>query len=88
LATQTVEGGLIFDFNLSALLHPKSGQWNLEIRTVETVQEHKEKSLHFPLWALSWLREQMVSMLVKHDGSERIDEMPTLPKWAKGLFAF
>jgi hypothetical protein len=41
-----------------------------------------------PLWALFWLREQIASMLVEHDGSERIDEMPTLPEWAKGLFLF
>jgi hypothetical protein len=31
----------------------------------------------------------MASMLVKHDGSEQINEPPTMPEWAKkGLFTF
>jgi hypothetical protein len=88
LATQMVEGGLRYDFKLSVVLHPESGQWDLEIRSVKTVQVHNERSLHFPLWALSWLRQQMASMLVKHDGSEQTNEPPTMPEWAKGLFLF
>jgi hypothetical protein len=86
LTTQTVEGGLFYDFTLSVDWHPETGKRNLQIRTVKTVQEHRERSLRMPLWALFWLREQMASMLVEHDGSERIDEMPTLPEWEiKGL---
>jgi hypothetical protein len=89
LASQMVEGGLRYDFKLSVVWHPKSGQGNLRIQSVKTVQEHKERSRHFPLWTLSWLREQMASMLVKHDGSEQTNEPPTMPEWAKkGLFTF
>jgi hypothetical protein len=61
----------------------------LEIRSVKTVQEHKERWLRIPLWAWPWLRQQMTSVLVKHDGSEQINKPPTMPEWTKkGLFTF
>jgi hypothetical protein len=89
LATQTVEGGLYYDFKLSVVWHPETGQWDLEIHSVKTVQEHKERWLRIPLWAWPWLRQQMTSVLVKHDGSEQINEPRAMPEWAKqGLFAY
>jgi hypothetical protein len=88
MTIQTVEDGLHYGFKLSVIWISKAGLWNLEIRTVKTVQEHKEKWLRMPLWALFWLRQQMASMLVEHDGSEQTNEPPTMPEWAKGLFLF
>jgi hypothetical protein len=86
LNTQTVEDGLRYDFKLSVVWHPGTGQWDLEIRSVKTVQEHRERWLRIPLWELPWFREQMTSMLVEHDGSEQINEPPTMPEWAKRGF--
>jgi glycerol uptake facilitator-like aquaporin len=48
---------------------------------------HKEKELHLPLWALPWLGQQMVKILAEHDGTEPIDEMPTIPTWATRGFS-
>jgi hypothetical protein len=77
------EGGLSYNFQLSVLWSER--QWNLYIRSVKKVQEHKEREMHFPLWTLPWLREQMAKMLAKI-GSERICKMPTMPEWAKQGF--
>jgi hypothetical protein len=77
-----VEGGLFYDFQLSVLWFERGRHWVLNIRSVKTVQEHKPKEMYFPLWTLPWLREQMASMLVEHDGTERIDEIPTMSEWA------
>jgi hypothetical protein len=69
LVTQTVEGGLYYDFKLLVVWHPEIGKWELEIRSVKTVQEHRERWLRIPLWAWPWLRQQMTSILVEHDGT-------------------
>jgi hypothetical protein len=88
LSTQIVEGarhcnGQHYDFKLSAW-HKKGYQWHLDIQSVQISEEHKdtEQSLYFIFLALPWLREQMVKILAEHDGSERIGEMPKIPKWA------
>jgi hypothetical protein len=50
-----------------------------------SAEEHKEttkKPLYFPFSAVPWLRQQMVKILAEQDGTERIDEMPTIPEWA------
>jgi hypothetical protein len=86
LVNQMVEGGIHYDFKLSVFWHQKDGEWNVHITSVRTVQEHKPKDVYFPLWALQWLRQQMVKMLMEHDGSEQIDEKPTMPEWAKRGF--
>jgi hypothetical protein len=93
LTAQIVAGGQLFDgrhynFKLSAC-HQKGDQWHFEIRSVPTLEKHKhmEQQMYFPLWALPWLRQQMVKMLAEHDGSERIDEMPTVPEWATRGFS-
>jgi hypothetical protein len=81
LFTKIVTGDRHYHFELSAL-HQKGYQWHFEIRSVQTSEEHKEKSLYLPFSALPKLRKGMVKILAEHDGSERIDEMPTIPEWA------
>jgi hypothetical protein len=49
---------------------------------MQTSNEHKEREVRFPLWALPQLRQQIVKMLEEHDGSELMDKMPTIPEWA------
>jgi hypothetical protein len=87
LATQIVAGGRHYDFKLSAWHQMTGDKCHFDIRSVPTSEKHKEQQVHFPLWALPWLRQQMVTNLAEHDGSERIDEMPTMPEWAKQGFS-
>jgi hypothetical protein len=83
VAAKTVAGAQHYNFKLSAW-HPKGGKWNFAIRSVPTSEEHKGQLVYFPLWALPWLREQMVTILLEVDpyGSKLIDKMPTIPEWA------
>jgi hypothetical protein len=74
-----VDSGIFYNFQFS-VWWSEGGRY-VKIRSVETVQEHKEKEVRFPLRALPWLRKQMTIMLEKHDGTQRIDEMPTIPAW-------
>jgi hypothetical protein len=74
------EGGISNNFQLSVLWSEQ--QWNVRIRSVKKVQGHKEKEMHFPLWVLPWLRQQMAEMLAYLDGTERIARMPIIPEWA------
>jgi hypothetical protein len=67
-------------YNFKLVWHQGDG-WHFHIRSVQTVQEHKPKQVKIPIWALPWLRQQMAKILVKHDGSEPIGEMPTIPEW-------
>jgi hypothetical protein len=60
----------------------RGGHWTLKIRSVKTVQEHNEGGVQIPLWTLPWLRQEMATMLEKFDGTQRIDKMPTMQKWA------
>jgi hypothetical protein len=90
LVNKFVAGGRHFYFELSAL-HKKGGKWNFMIRSVPHLEEHKEweQKVYFPFWALPWLRQQIVKILVEVelDGSEQIDEMPKIPEWAaRGIF--
>jgi hypothetical protein len=85
LATQIFAGARHYDFKLSAWRCKKGRQWQFEIHSVPTSEEHYGQLLLFPLWTLPWLRKQMVRMLAGHDGTERIYEMPTMPEWATGL---
>jgi hypothetical protein len=75
-----VEGGLFYDFQLSVLWSEPGRHWDLHIRSVKTVQEHWEKEVHFPLWALPELRNQMAKMLAEHDGTESIGPLDLTPK--------
>jgi hypothetical protein len=34
------------------------------------------------LWTLPLLRQKIAAILEEHDGTQRIDEMPTMPEWA------
>jgi hypothetical protein len=77
-----VEDSQPYSFKLSVVWHQKEGQWHLYIQSVQTSEKHKKKEVHFPLWALPQMRQQMATMLEEHDGTERIDEMPTIPEWA------
>jgi hypothetical protein len=76
-----LEKGVHYDFNLSIVWHQTDNQLHLQIRSVQTSEKHKEREVHFPLWTLPQLRQQMATMLEEHDGSERIDEMPAIPEW-------
>jgi hypothetical protein len=71
-----------YGFKLWVEWHQKDGQWHFYIRSEQTVQEHRPKEVHFPLWALPQLRQQMATMLTENDGTEEIDDMPTVPEWA------
>jgi hypothetical protein len=86
LATQEVTGDRHYDFKLSAW-HQKDGGCNFEILGVPNSEEHQEKSLYCPCFALPELRQKMVKILVEHDGSERIDKMPKIPEWATSSFS-
>jgi hypothetical protein len=77
-----LEEDVHYDFNLSIVWHPESRQWHLQIRSVKTRERHREKEAHFPLWTVPQLRQEMVKILEEHDGTQRIDEMPTIPEWA------
>jgi hypothetical protein len=82
LANQLVEDGIFYDFQLSVLWFERGRQWQLKIRSVKTVQEHNEKGVQIPLWTLPLLRQKMATFLEQLDGTQRIDKMPTMPKWA------
>jgi hypothetical protein len=82
-----VEGGTNYDFKLSVVFHQWSGQWNLKMRSVKTVNEHNERFVHIPLYTVPWLRRQMVTMLAKHDGSVQMDKPSSIPQWAKQGFS-
>jgi hypothetical protein len=85
------ENGQEHHFKFSVVWHQKDCEWDLNIHSVhvKTSEKHKEREVNFPLWALPQLRQLMATLLVEHDGTQRIDEMPTMPEWArKGLFAF
>jgi hypothetical protein len=89
LATQIVTGAQHYHFELSAW-HQKGGEWHFCIQSMQNVQtseENQEQEVYLPFSAFPWLRQKMVEMLTKHDGSERIDKMPTIPKWAKQGFS-
>jgi hypothetical protein len=86
LSTHMVGGHRHYKFKLSAW-YQKGGEWHLYILSVQNSEKHKGRLLYFPLWALPWLREQIVTILVKHDGTQRIDEMPAIPEWAKQGFS-
>jgi hypothetical protein len=46
-----------------------------------------KREVRFSLWALPWLRQEMVKMLAEHDGTELVCNMPTIPEWAtRGFF--
>jgi hypothetical protein len=77
-----VEGGKFYDFQLSVVWFEQGRQWVLKIRSVKTVQEHKEKRVQIPLWTLPLLRQKMAIFLEQLDGTERIEKMPTMPEWA------
>jgi hypothetical protein len=77
-----VEGGLFYNFQLSVLWFERGRHWDLNIRSVKTVQEHNEKGVGIPLWALPLLRQKMATILERIDGTQRIDKMPTMPEWA------
>jgi hypothetical protein len=81
LATQNVSGTRKYSFKLSAW-HQKGDQWHFCIQSVHTSEEPKEPFC-FPFSAFPWLRQQMVKILAEHDGRKQIDEMPTIPDWAK-----
>jgi hypothetical protein len=86
LPTQIVMPAKHYYFKLLAW-HQKGGQWHFDIRTVPTSEEHEESRLFFPISALPWLRQQIVTILAGiESGSERIDEMPAIPEWAKQGF--
>jgi hypothetical protein len=85
LATQIVRGTRKYNFKLAAW-HQNGGEWNFEIRSVPTSGKPKEP-LHFPFSAFPWLRKQMVEMLEKHDGTERVNEMPNIREWATRGFS-
>jgi hypothetical protein len=89
LAFQMLEKGVNYDFNLSIVWHQEKGGCHLRIRRVQTSEKHKEREVHFPLWALPQMRQQMATILEEYDGTERIDEMPTIPEWAtQGFLIF
>jgi hypothetical protein len=85
LFTQIVAGDLHYDFKLAAW-HETGGEWHFEIRSVKTSEEHKEQLIYLPFSALPELRQKIVEILEEHDGSQPIDEMPTIPEWAKRGF--
>jgi hypothetical protein len=80
LGTQIVKGTRKYNFKLAAW-HQNGDEWNFEIQSVPISGTPKEP-LHFPFWALPWLRQQMVKMLAEHDGNVRIYEMPLIREWA------
>jgi hypothetical protein len=89
LAFQMLEVSLHNYFNLLIVWRQEIGQWHLHIHSVKTWEKLlKEKEAHFPLWTLPKLRQQMATMLEEHDGSEQIDEMPTMPEWATQGFSY
>jgi hypothetical protein len=49
---------------------------------VQTSEANQEQEVYVPFWALPWLRKQMVTILMEHDGSEPINEMPIIREWA------
>jgi hypothetical protein len=69
--------------------HKKGHKWHLCIHGVPTSEEdkHTEQKLYILISALPELRQQMVKILAEHGGSERIDEMPTIPEWATRGFS-
>jgi hypothetical protein len=81
LAFQILEWSQHYNFKFSIEWHPEIGQWRLYICSVKTWEKHREAA-HFPLWTLPQLRQQLATILAEHDGSERLDKMPTMPEWA------
>jgi hypothetical protein len=77
--------GKYYDFKLSTVFD-QSGLWNLEMRSVRTVQEHKEQCVHIPLSTVPWLRHHLVTILAKHDGIQ-MGKPPSIPAWAKRGFS-
>jgi hypothetical protein len=77
-----VEGGIFYDFQLLVLWSKRGQQWDLKIRSVKTVKDHNEKRVQIPLWTLPLLRQKIAEILEEHDGTQHIDQMPTMPEWA------
>jgi hypothetical protein len=89
LAKQTVEGDRQYNYELSAWHRKGDHQWYFNVRSVPTCEEYEERAMYFPFSALPWLRQQIVEILVEHDGTEPIDEMPTIPEWTtRGFLKF
>jgi hypothetical protein len=78
--------GKFYDFKLSTVFDQRSGQWNLEMSSVKTVQEHKEQCVHIPLSIVPWLRRHLVTILTKYDGIQ-MGKPPSIPAWAKRGFS-
>jgi hypothetical protein len=71
-------------FQLELLFFPNEdkkddGQKQLffvHVLTIKLAAKNEIYSVFFPLEAMIWLREQMVDMLIRHDGTETIEREP------------
>jgi hypothetical protein len=82
------EGIKTYEFYRSIVWHQESGQWHVYFRSVKIGEKHRERESHCPIRGLPELRQLLAKMLAEEDGTQQVDEMPTVPEWATRGFSY